>query len=112
MNFKEIARQCACIADEKRAADIQIYDLDGMSDFADYFVVASGDNRRQLQAIAREIEEKMREQRISHLGTEGFGDAQWILVDYGAVIVHLFLPDVRKRFDFDLLWGDAPRVKW
>lgn len=112
MNFTEIARQCAHIADEKRASDIQIYDLGGLSDFADYFVVASGDNRRQLQAIARGIEEKMRVQKVTHLGTEGFDDAQWILVDYAAVIAHLFLPDVRKRFDFDLLWGDAPRVKW
>jgi ribosome-associated protein len=107
-----MARQCARIADEKRAEDIQIYDLNGMTDFADYFVVASGDNRRQLQAISREIETQMRLAKVSHLGTEGFDDAQWVLVDYGAVIVHLFLPDIRKRFDFDLLWGDAPRMKW
>jgi ribosome-associated protein len=107
-----MARQCARIADEKRAEDIQIYDLNGMTDFADYFVVASGDNRRQLQAISREIETQMRLAKVSHLGTEGFDDAQWILVDYGSVIMHLFLPDIRKRFDFDLLWGDAPRAKW
>lgn len=107
-----MARQCARVADEKRADDIQIYDLNGMTDFADYFVVASGDNRRQLQAISREIETQMRLAKVSHLGTEGFDDAQWVLVDYGAVIVHLFLPDIRRRFDFDLLWGDAPRMKW
>jgi len=112
LDFEAIAKRCATIADDKRATDVQIYNLDGKSDFADYFVVASGDNRRQLQAISREIEHQLREQRVSHLGTEGFDDGQWILVDYGAVIVHLFLPDVRRRFDFDLLWGDAPRIPW
>ncbi len=112
MDFQDIARQCAHIADEKRAKDIQILNLDGMTDFADYFVIASGNNRRQLQAIAREIEKQFKKQKVTHLGTEGFGQASWVLLDYGSVIVHLFLPDVRRYYDFDLLWGDAPRVKW
>lgn len=112
MDFQDIAQQCARIADEKRAKNIQILNLDGMTDFADYFVVASGDNRRQLQAIAREIEREMKGRKVTHLGTEGFGETGWVLVDYGALIVHLFLPEVRRYYDFDLLWGDAPRVKW
>lgn len=112
MDFQDIARQCAHIADEKRAENIQILNLNGMADFADYFVIASGNNRRQLQTIAREIEKRLKERKVTHLGTEGFGKASWVLLDYGAVIVHLFLPDARKYYDFDLLWGDAPHLKW
>lgn len=83
-----------------------------MTSLTDYFVICSGLNRRQLQAIADEIEKQTKKLHVKGLGAEGYGDARWILLDYVGVIIHLFDKDARVFYDLELLWGDAPRVKW
>lgn len=103
---------CAQIADEKKAEDIIILDLQGLTFFTDYFVICSGFNKRQLQAIADEIDKQAEVLNIKWLGTEGYRDARWILLDYGGVLIHLFDKDARTFYDLELLWGDAPRVSW
>lgn len=87
-------------------------DLQGLTFFTDYFVVCSGINKRQLQAIANEIEKQTDALNIKRLSIEGYNDARWILLDYGDVIIHLFDKDARSFYDLELLWGDASRVKW
>ena len=111
-DFRKVAVDCARIADKNRADEIVVFNLTGIAEFCDYFVLCNGTSRRQLQAIAREIEKQLKKQKVTKLGIEGFGEARWVLLDYGGVIVHLFMPDARLYYDFDLLWGDAKRVPW
>lgn len=109
---QEIAILCARIADGKKAEDIIIFDVRKLSSIADYFVICSGFNKRQLQSIAGEIEQKLQILGIRLMGREGYADAFWILMDYGDAVIHLFDKEKRHFYDLELLWGDAPRLPW
>lgn len=87
-------------------------DLKELTFFTDYFVICSGLNKRQLQAIADEIGKQTEALNIKGLGVEGYSDARWVLLDYSGVIIHLFDKNARSFYDLELLWGDAPRVQW
>ena len=106
------ARRCARIADDKKAEDIVILDLRGLTFIADYFVIATAGNPRQGHAIADGIEKEMSELGEHCIGRSGYHDARWILLDYVDVVVHLFDPGARSLYDLEMLWGDAPRVDW
>ncbi len=112
LDSKEIAILCARIADNKKAEDILIFGVGDLTFIADFFVICSGFNKRQLQSIANDIELKLGSYGIRWIGMEGYADALWILVDYGDVIVHLFDKDMRQFYDLELLWGDAPKLQW
>ncbi len=103
---------CAKIADEKKAQDIVILDINKLTFITSYFVICTGINERQLQAISDEIGKDLKKHSIKPLGIEGHKEAKWILVDLGDVIVHLFGREMRGHYDLELLWGDAPRVSW
>ena len=109
--MKDIAILCAKIADNKKAEDIEIFDVQKLTSIADFFVICSGSNGRQLQSIADDIEQALHNQGVHCIGVEGYVDASWILMDYGSVIVHLFEREKRSFYDLDLLWGDAPKVQ-
>lgn len=107
----ELARIAFAAADAKKAEDIVLLDLSGMSDVCDYFLILSALNARQLDAIVDEIEEKVKANAGMHaLGREGRAGASWVLLDYGTVVVHAFLPETRDFYRLERLWGDAPRV--
>lgn len=112
LDSKEIAVACAKIADEKKAQDIVILDVNKISSITDYFVICSGINERQLYAIADEIDKQLKKLSVKKFGMEGYREAKWILIDYGDVIVHLFDKEIRTYYDLELLWGDAPKVEW
>ncbi|MBU6391853.1 MAG: ribosome silencing factor [Planctomycetota bacterium] len=112
LDSKEIAILCARIADNKKAEDILIFGVGDLTFIADFFVICSGFNKRQLQSIANDIELKLGSYGIRWIGMEGYTDALWILIDYGDVIVHLFDKDMRQFYDLELLWGDAPKLQW
>ncbi|KAB2836340.1 MAG: ribosome silencing factor, partial [Candidatus Brocadia sp.] len=86
----ELANLCAKIADDKKAEDICIFDVQGLTFITNFFVICSGYNKRQLQSIAREIELTLHNYGIHWIGMEGYQEARWILMDYGDVVVHLF----------------------
>lgn len=109
-DMKDIAILCEKIADNKKAEDIKIFDVQKLTSIADFFVICSGFNGRQLQSIADDIEQALHAQGIHCIGVEGYVDASWILMDYGSVIVHLFEREKRSFYDLDILWGDAPKV--
>ncbi|HHT9118967.1 MAG TPA: ribosome silencing factor [Candidatus Hypogeohydataceae bacterium YC41] len=109
---KEIAKLFAQIADNKKAEDILVLDLRKITFITEFFVICSGINSRQLQAIADEIVKQTEEKGIRRLAIEGYREARWILLDYGDVIIHIFDKEARHFYDLELLWGDAPRVKW
>ncbi|MEK7732978.1 MAG: ribosome silencing factor [Planctomycetota bacterium] len=109
---KDIAILCAKIADNKKAEDIKIFAVASTTSIADFFVICSGLNGRQLQSIADDIKQALHERGIHGIGIEGYTDATWILMDYGDVIVHLFDKEKRSFYDLDILWGDAPKIHW
>jgi ribosome-associated protein len=104
------AKMCAEVAYDKKAEDIVILDVSKILVITSYFVIASGQSRKQLQAIADGIQEKLRPLGLRRRGTEGYDDGKWILIDYGDVIVQLFGQDVRGFYNLEVVWGDAPRV--
>jgi len=103
-NLSELA---AAAASDKKARDIVILDLEGVSLIADYFVVCSANSTTQVQAIADNIEEKLEEKGIKPLRKEGYREARWILLDYGSCVVHVFVEDDRRFYNLEKLWGDA-----
>jgi ribosome-associated protein len=112
MNGRELSQFAARLADEKKGSDIVIYDLRGVSDVTDYFVIATAQSRLQARAIAAGIEKTLKDQGVLKLGLEGGGDTQWILMDYGDAVIHVFSPQLRDYYSLESLWGDAPKVPW
>ena len=106
-----LALMAARVAAETRGTDITVLDLRGLTDVVDYFVVATGSSRRQMHAMADEIEKVVKEElRDRKLGGEGYTEGRWIVLDYGDVMVHLFDAEARGYWDIEQLWSDAPRV--
>ena len=99
------------VAEETRGIDVRILDLRGITPVFDYFVIATGSSRRQLHAMADEIEAMLKkEHRDRKRGAEGYEEGRWIVLDYGDVIVHLFDAEAREYWDIERLWGDAIQV--
>jgi ribosome-associated protein len=107
---REKSLYCVRSALEKKAFDLVLLDLNNISSFTEYFLICSGRSDRQVQAIARSIDENLKKKGIYSLGVEGFEKGKWILMDYDDVVVHVFLDPVRKFYDLEGLWLDAPRV--
>jgi len=97
----------AAVADTK-GESTRVLDLAGIADFTDWFVVSSGFNERQVQAIADRVEERLRENGVRPLHVEGYTGGQWVLLDYGDFLVHVFLDERRRYYGLERLWGDAP----
>jgi ribosome-associated protein len=98
-------------AGEKKAHDLVALDLREVASFTDYFLIASGTNVRQVQAIADAVEEELRKRlRVKPARVEGYKSAEWILLDYGDFIFHVFEEKSRRFYDLERLWRDAARV--
>jgi ribosome-associated protein len=95
-------------ADDKKAEDIVVLNMKGISVVADYFIICHGNSDKQVQAIAREMKEKVEEAGFDVRRMEGFDEAKWILVDLGDVVAHIFHRDERSYYNLERLWGDAP----
>ncbi|MDR7556574.1 MAG: ribosome silencing factor [Armatimonadota bacterium] len=104
------ARRAAAAADAKRAEDIVILDLRGQTLVTDYFVICTGTSRVQLRAIVDAIVEALDVPGLPM--REGDEESQWVLLDYGDVVVHVFGPETRAFYRLERLWGDAPEVPW
>lgn len=107
---KELLIAVAKAADDKRAEDIMVLDMQGISLVADYFVICHGNSDKQVQAIAREMKDKALEKGYDVKQLEGFDEAKWVLVDLGDVVAHVFHRDERSYYNLERLWGDAPLV--
>ena len=103
----EIARKIVDAAEDKKAADIVLLDVSELTSMADYFVICSGGSERQLGAIGDGITEKLRDEGVRPIGREGGSNAHWTLVDFGAVIVHIFAPPERDYYALEKLWSKA-----
>ena len=98
-------------AGEKKATDTVVLDLREIASFTEYFVICTGASTRQVQAISNSVEEELRKagRRPSHI--EGYSSAEWILLDYGDFIVHVFSAASRRFYDLERLWRDAKRAE-
>ena len=98
------------IAEEKKASNIVLLDIRNVSFLADYFIICSGNSERQVKAIARDIDEQLKEQDVGVHHREGMDQGRWVLLDYGDVIVHIFTPTERDYYRLEKLWSNAQTV--
>lgn len=110
MNSLDLMKKIVLFADSKKARDIKVLSLEGLTTIADYFVICSGGSSTQVKAISDEVEEKLKEIEITPYGKEGFSMADWILIDYSDVVLHVFTPESREFFNIEKLWADAKEV--
>jgi ribosome-associated protein len=103
---------CANIAADKKAEDIIALDLRGHSSFTDFYVICSGSSEPQLKAIAGEVEARLKKDLGRRpLGVDGYPLSQWVVADYGDVVMHIFHTTKREHYQLEELWNDAPRLK-
>lgn len=106
----EIARFVVDAAEDKKAADIVLLEVTELTSMADYFVICSGGSERQLGAIADGVTEKLRSEGVRPIGREGGSNSHWTLVDFGAVIVHIFAPPEREFYQLERHWSLAKTI--
>lgn len=109
-NSKEMARIAIEALEEKKAKDIKILDISDVSVLADYFIIASGTNRNQVQAMADEAEERLGRAGFQPKQVEGYQTANWILMDYQDIIIHIFDEENRLFYDLERIWRDGSLV--
>jgi ribosome-associated protein len=98
-------------AEDKKAADPVVLRLTALTEFTDYFIICTGGNPRQVQAIADEVTLRLKKDyKVRPLNTEGYNKAEWILLDYGTFVFHVFVEESRRFYDLERLWRDAERV--
>jgi ribosome-associated protein len=98
-------------AESKKASDIKVLDLTAITSFADYFIICTGTSGRQMQSITDEITLRMKDRGEPPVGIEGYEQGEWVLTDYGDVIVHVFSEKARSFYDLDRLWRQARVVE-
>jgi ribosome-associated protein len=99
-------------AESKQARDVLVLDVRETTSFTDYFLIATGANTRQVQAIADGITQALKRLGEHPSSLEGYENAEWVLIDYGDFVIHIFSPKAREYYDLERLWRDAKRMKW
>lgn len=107
---RETALLCVRYALEKKAYDLTLMDVRQLTSLADYFLVCTGRSDTQVQAITNGITENLGRLDVRPQAIEGYGAGQWVLIDFGDVVVHVFYEPVRAFYDLERVWGRAPRV--
>ncbi len=111
LSIRKIVDLAAEAAIDKKARDTVILDIRGLSVIADYFLICSGNSETQVEAIAKEIKNKMQENGVHVKGMEGLQQSRWILIDLGDVVCHIFHKEEREFYRLERLWGDAPHIE-
>ncbi|MCM1189030.1 MAG: ribosome silencing factor [bacterium] len=110
MNALEAAKKAIEALEDKKAEDIRVIDISEVSVIADYFIIAGGNNRSQIQALCDNVEEKLGKAGTPVRQIEGYDTANWILMDFGDVIVHIFDRENRLLYDLERIWRDGKQV--
>ena len=107
---KEMAKLAYNALEDKKAVDIKLIDISAVSVLADYFIIASGTNRNQVQALADNVDETLHKAGYPVKQTEGYRTANWVLMDYGDIIVHVFDSENRLFYDLERIWRDGQTI--
>ncbi|MCL2108333.1 MAG: ribosome silencing factor [Oscillospiraceae bacterium] len=107
---KEILKTAIAALDSKNAKNTEVIKVAGLTDLADYFILASGTSSTQVKTLADEVEKKLSEQGINPKRTEGYKGANWIVLDYVDVVVHIFHEETRQFYDLERLWQDGEKI--
>ncbi len=99
----------ARVVSSKKALDVAVLDMSAAVTYTDFFLICSGTSRRQTKALAEELQRRMRDRRVRPARVEGEREAEWILLDYLDVVVHIFTPAARDFYRLEALWRDVPR---
>lgn len=111
MNEKDLVKNITKILDNKKATNIKVVDLEGLSTLADYFVLASGRSTTQVKALLDYLDEEMEKLGVTMLRQEGKQEGRWAVADFGDVIVHIFHEETRVTYAFDELWDNGNNIK-
>jgi ribosome-associated protein len=111
MKIPAVVEKAARAALDKKGEEVVVLDLRKASSFTDYFVVASGNNQKQILAMADAVLETLRGEGLRPNHTEGYPRREWILLDYGGLVVHIFTKHLRAFYDLERLWGGAARME-
>jgi ribosome-associated protein len=106
----EVARRVVELVEDKKAADIVLLDLGGLTTVADHFVICSGGSERQIDAIADAVVEGLKKDGVQAIGREGVAGSHWILLDFGGVVVHVFTPPERDYYQLERHWSQAKTI--
>ncbi|SES66299.1 ribosome silencing factor [Anaerobranca gottschalkii] len=111
MEILQLTQTIAKAIDDKKGEDIKILDLQGLTEIADFFVIASGNTQSHLKSICDFIDEKTKEKGINPISTQGYDEAIWIVMDYGDIVVHLFNPESREYYQLEKFWRNAKNIE-
>jgi ribosome-associated protein len=106
----DIARSIVDLLADRQASDVLLLDIRPVAPFADYFVIASAENPRQMRALVETLEKELRRDGVRPSHREGEPESGWVLIDYGAIVVHLFSPELRAHYGLEELWREATQV--
>lgn len=110
MEAKDIAKSAVVSLDEHKAADIKVIGVTDITSLADYFIIAEGTSSTQVKALSDYVEFELGEQGVKPLRVEGYNASNWILMDYGTVILHVFQGETRQFYDLERLWKDGEQL--
>ena len=110
MNSKEMAKIAYNALDDKKGVDITIIDISEISVLADYFIIAGGNNENQVRAMADSVDEELAKVQVNSNHIEGYQSANWVLMDYSDIVVHIFNQDERLFYDLERIWRDGKVV--
>ena len=110
MDSKEIAKLAIAALEDKKAEDIKVIDISEVSVIADYFIIANGTNRSQIQALSDNVEEKLGRAGVPLKQIEGYDNANWVLLDFHDVIIHIFDKENRLFYDLERIWRDGKQI--
>jgi ribosome-associated protein len=111
MASQNILQLVATALDDKKAEEIIILNMEGLSSMADQFVICHGNSDKQVQAIAKNVKDEVAKNNYDIKRMEGYDEARWVLIDCGDIIVHIFHKDERGYYNLEKLWGDAPTIE-
>jgi len=103
---------CARVAEDNKARDVVVLDMRGITPIFDYVVLATGASRRQIHTLTEEIDAALRSTGDQRLTIEGYEASNWVVQDYGDLVIHVFSPETREYYELEEHWADAPRVDW
>lgn len=110
--IRQLVIECARLLADRRCEDVLALDLQGVSDVFDFLVIGTGTSERQMRSVGSEVEDLLRQAGLERFGGETDASTTWIALDFLDIGVHLFSAEARGHYDLEMLWGDAPRIRW